>query len=77
MTHSTPTLPWVFQSPRHIQQKSCLHLGALHVTAVFILLNADVVLGTVFSVSTNVVADSESSAHFEIHFQVVAQSVEA
>ena len=46
-------------------------------TAVFILLNADVVLGTVFSVSTNVVADSESSAHFEIHFQVVAQSVEA
>ena len=42
--------------------------------AVFILINADVVLGTVFSVSTNVVADSESSAHFEIHFQIVAQS---
>ena len=45
--------------------------------AVFILLNADVVLGTVFSVSTNVVADSKSSAHFEIHFQIVAHSVEA
>lgn len=45
--------------------------------AVFILLSADLVLGTVFSVSTNVVADSESSAHFEIHFQIEAQSAEA
>ena len=46
-------------------------------TAVSILLNANIVLGTVFSVSTNEVADSESSAHFEIHFQIAAQSVEA
>lgn len=46
-------------------------------TAVSILLNANIVLGTVFSVSTNAVADSESSAHFEIHFQIAVQSVEA
>lgn len=75
MTHSTRSRG--SSNLLDISSKSHVTLGALHVMAVFILLSADLVLGTVFSVSTNVVADSESSAHFEIHFQTVAQSAEA
>lgn len=48
-------------------------LGALHVIAAF-LLNADVALGTVCSVSPTVVG---CSAHFVSHFCIVTQSVGA